>query len=353
MMYPVDKRSVTRRKTVSRQSTNGANIPKRPTPQAIYKTKYGTAVLAMAEDYLETMEEASVDLVMTSPPFALLRKKTYGNLEQKEYVDWLVSFGPLVQRVLKETGSFVIDLGGAYQKGAPLRSLYNFRVLLGLCDDCGFHLAEDFYWHNPSKLPSPIEWVNIRKLRAKDSVNTVWWLCKSAEAKANVSNVLAPYSDRMKQLIKDPEKFYSKAKRPSGHDIGMNFGRDNGGAIPPNLLQYPNTESNSQYIRLCRSLGIKPHPARFPSALPEFFIKFLTEPDDLVVDIFAGSNTTGEAAEALGRRWLSMECNREYVIASAFRFMEDWSEKETREFVEKARINKRPLKVTPKQATLF
>lgn len=338
---------------MSKESTNGANIPERPKPQAIYQTKYGTAVLAMAEDYLEQMDEGSVDLVMTSPPFALLRKKTYGNLEQKEYVDWLVSFGPLVHRVLKETGSFVIDLGGAYQKGAPLRSLYNFRVLLGLCDECGFHLAEDFYWHNPSKLPSPIEWVNIRKLRAKDSVNTIWWLCKSADAKANVSNVLAPYSDRMKKLIKDPEKFYSKAKRPSGHDIGMKFGKDNGGAIPPNLLQYPNTESNSHYIRTCKALGIKPHPARFPRALPEFFIKFLTEPGDLVVDIFAGSNTTGEAAEVLGRRWLSMECNREYVIASAFRFMEDWSENEIRDFATKAESNKRPIKVSSKQAVMF
>jgi len=349
----VDKRSIKWRRSVSKESTNGANIPERPKPQVIYTTRYGKAVLAMAEDYLETMEEESVDLVMTSPPFALLRKKAYGNLEQKEYVDWLISFGPLVKRVLKETGSFVIDLGGAYQKGAPLRSLYNFRVLLGMCDECGFHLAEDFYWHNPSKLPSPIEWVNKRKLRAKDSVNTVWWLCKAAEAKANVSNVLAPYSNRMKQLIKDPEKFYSKAKRPSGHDIDMKFGKDNGGAIPPNLLQYPNTESNSHYIRTCKSLGIKPHPARFPRALPEFFIKFLTDPDDLVVDIFAGSNTTGEAAEALGRRWLSMECNREYVVASAFRFMKDWSKEEIGEFVEKSETNKRPLKVVSKQAVLF
>lgn len=347
------KKSTKWRKNVSKESTNGANIAERPNLQTIYQTEHGTAVLGMAEDYLETMEKESVDLVMTSPPFALLRKKTYGNLEQKEYVDWLVSFGPLVKHVLKERGSFVIDLGGAYKKGAPLRSLYNFRVLLGLCDDCGFHLAEDFYWHNPSKLPSPIEWVNKKKLRAKDSVNTVWWLCKSPEAKANVSNVLAPYSDRMKKLIQDPEKFYSKAKRPSGHDIDMKFGKDNGGAIPPNLLQYPNTESNSHYIRTCKAIGIKPHPARFPRALPEFFIKFLTDPDDLVVDIFAGSNTTGEAAEAFGRRWLSIECNREYVIASAFRFMEDWPESDIADFVEKAKTSKHPIRVVSKQATLF
>lgn len=248
----------------------------------------------------------------------------------------------------------MIDLGGAYKKGAPLRSLYNFRVLLRLCDECGFHLAEDFYWHNPSKLPSPIEWVNKKKLRAKDSVNTIWWFCKSADAKANVSKVLTPYSDRMKKLIEDPEKFYKPAKRPSGHDIAAKFGKDNGGAIPSNLLQYSNTESNSLYMRMCKEFDIKRHPARFPRALPEFFIKFLTEPDDLVVDIFAGSNTTGEAAEMLERRWLSIECNRDYVITSAFRFMAEWTNEEVQRFIDKARGDlTKPIKVHPKQLTMF
>ena len=153
-----------------------------------------------------------------------------------------------------------------------MRSLYNFRVLLQMVDAHGFHLAEEFFWHNPSKLPSPIEWVNKRKLRAKDSVNTVWWLSKSAWPKANVSNVLAPYSDRMKKLIEDPEKFYRPKDRPSGHDIGSTFGKDNGGAIPSNLLQYSNTESNSAYLRLCKEYDLKAHPARFPRMLPEFFI---------------------------------------------------------------------------------
>lgn len=105
----------------------------------LYKTKLGRAFVAKSEEFLPQMEADSVDLVMTSPPFALLRQKSYGNLEQGDYVDWLVSFGPLVKRVLKDTGSFVIDLGGAYQKGAPVRSLYNFRALIRLCDECGFH----------------------------------------------------------------------------------------------------------------------------------------------------------------------------------------------------------------------
>jgi DNA modification methylase len=323
-------------------------------PIEVYRTKFGQAFLTQAEDYLHSMPENSVDLVITSPPFALLRQKTYGNLDQDEYVDWLVSFGPLVQRVLKDTGSFVLDLGGAYERGVPCRSLHNYRVLLRLCDEHGFHLAEEFFWHNPAKLPSPIEWDNKRKIRAKDSVNTVWWFSKSEYPKANISNVLVPYSARMKQLIKDPEAFYRPKDRPSGHEISGKFGKNNGGAIPSNLLQYPNTESNSSHIRLCKQHNVEPHPARFPRALPEFFIKFLTTPNDVVMDIFAGSNTTGAAAEMLGRQWISLECNLEYVIGSAFRFMAEWPEDEIAAFVRTARdVPVEPISVLSLQHALF
>ena len=271
---------------------------------------------------LTELEDHSVNLVFTSPPFALQRQKEYGNCDEREYVDWLMEFARLVKPKLRDDGSFVLDLGGAYQKGVPSRSLYPFRVLTRFCDELGFTLAEDFYWFNPSKLPSPIEWVNKRKLRAKDSVNTVWWFSKNPWPKADVSKVLTPYSDRMKKLIADPAAFYTPKKRPSGHDIGAAFGKDNGGAIPSNLLQIPNTESNGQYVTGCNTVGAKQHPARFPEKLPEFFIRLLTEPDDLVLDIFAGSNTTGAVAEREGRRWLGFELDMNYVAASAFRFIE-------------------------------
>ena len=194
-------------------------------------------------------------------------------------------------------------------------------MLIKFCDELGFFLAEDFYWFNPSKLPSPIEWVNRRKLRAKDSVNTVWWFSKTEWPKADIRRVLAPYSDRMKKLLENPAAFYTPKEHPSGHDIGGGFGKDNGGALPSNLLQIPNTESNGQYLGGCKTVGAKQHPARFPAKLPEFFIKMLTDPGDLVLDIFAGSNTTGQVAELLQRQWLSFEMSREYVAASAFRFL--------------------------------
>ena len=294
-----------------------------PKSSHVYRTPHGLQLCGNSCEILQQLDKDSVDLILTSPPFALLRKKTYGNRDQDQYVNWLCDIGKAAFPKLKETGSFVIDLGGSYERGKPVRSLYNFRVLLEFCDRVGYRFAEDFYWFNPAKLPSPIEWVNRRKMRAKDSVNTVWWFSKGDWPKADVSKVLTPYSDRMKKLLKNPDAFYSPAKRPSGHDISKGFGKNsNHGAIPSNLLQIPNTDSNSHYMRTLKALKQERHPARFPPELPAFFIKFLTDPGDLVVDIFSGSNTTGIVAESLGRRWLSIELDRRYAALSSVRFME-------------------------------
>lgn len=292
--------------------------------QVAYTTNLGQAIIGDSRDLLASLPDNSIDLVITSPPFALEgRKKAYGNLEGSEYIDWLLEFGRLVYAKLSESGSFVLDLGGAYNRGEPTYSLYQYRTLIRLCDEVGFKLAQPFYWHNTSALPAPIEWVNKRKLRAKNSVNTVWWLSKTSHPKADITRVLTPYSDRMKKMLQKPEEFvpHEGVERPSGHVMGLkSWTTDHGGAIPPNLLQMPNSESNSQYIRYCKALGIKPHPARFPETLPIFFIKYLTDPGDLVVDIFAGSNTTGHAAEGLQRRWIACELLPEYAAASALRF---------------------------------
>lgn len=300
------------------KSTESASLATGP----MYVTPHGSAYLGDSRELLQQLPAESVDLALTSPPFALQRQKAYGNEDQEAYVDWLIEFCRHVYCVLKPTGSFVLDLGGAYCKNRPVRSLYNFRVLIRLCDELGFRLAEEFFWYNPAKLPSPIEWVNKRKIRAKDSVNTVWWLSKEDEPKADVRRVLVPYSARMRKLLEDADRFYTPKKRPSGHDISHRFSDANGGAIPSNLLEIPNTESNSQYLRFCKAADVAGHPARFPERLPAFFIAFLTDPGDLVLDFFAGSNTTGAAAEVAGRRWIAFESDEEYLATSAFRFLD-------------------------------
>jgi len=284
-----------------------------------YQTQHGAAYLGESLALLQQLPAQAINLILTSPPFALTRKKEYGNKAADEYVDWFLGFAAQFKRILKSDGSLVIDLGGAYLPGYPVRAIYQFELLVRLCKDLGFFLAQDFYHYNPSRLPSPAEWVNVRRVRVKDAVNVVWWLSVSENPKADNRKVLKPYSDSMKQLL---ENGYKAKMRPSGHDISTNFAKDNNGAIPPNLLTLANTESNSAYLRRCKQAGLKPHPARFPIDFPKFFIDFLTDEGDVVLDPFAGSNTTGQAAEVARRGWLAFEIEETYLEGSVYRFQE-------------------------------
>jgi DNA modification methylase len=289
----------------------------RQLPRPYYSTHFGAAYQGDSLELLPALDDRSVQLIMTSPPFALKRKKEYGNVDPGEYVDWFVPFAKEMLRVLRDDGSFILDIGGSWNAGLPTKTLYNFELLVRLCRDIGFHFAEDFYWLNPAKLPSPAEWVTVRRIRVKDAINTVWWLSKTPFPKADNRRILKPYSKSMEELL---AKGYKPKLRPSGHDISSHFGNNHGGAIPPNLLTIANTESNSYYLRACRDAGLKPHPARYPIALPDFFIKFLTDLGDVVLDPFCGSNVTGEAAARLGRRWIGFEVSEAYLKASRFRF---------------------------------
>lgn len=284
-----------------------------------YRTALGAMVQGDAADLLRELPTGSVNLVVTSPPYALHFKKEYGNVDKSAYVKWFLPFAEQINRVLADDGSFVLNIGGSYNAGQPTRSLYHYRLLLALCDGLGFHLAQECFWYNPAKLPTPAEWVNVRRVRIKDSVEYVWWLSKSPFPKANNRNVLTEYSPDMKRLL---VKGYKAKQRPSGHNITGKFQQDQGGAIPSNLLERGNNESNSAYIKRCAEAKQKAHPARFPAALPEFYTRFLTDERDVVLDPFAGSNTTGFVAESLRRRWLGFELEPRYVENSQLRFAE-------------------------------
>jgi DNA modification methylase len=283
----------------------------------LYQTKLGKAYCADSLEFMRGMRRQSVDLVVTSPPYALYFKKEYGNADQREYVEWFLPFAEQIRRLLKADGSFVLNVGGSWTPGAPVRSLYHFRLLLALCDDLGYHLCQEFFWHNPAKMPAPAEWVNVRRIRVKDSVEYIYWLSASEFPKADNSKVLQAYSRDMERLIKRGVK---QTKRPSGHNIKATFSQDRGGAIPGNVITCGNNESNSAYIKQSKKQGKKIHPARFPAELPRFFIEFLTDPGELVMDPFAGSNTTGAVAEQLKRRWIAIEKNRTYANDSELRF---------------------------------
>jgi len=287
-------------------------------PEKFFNTEFGTMYHGDSLGLMhQSLEPKSVDLIMTSPPFGLVRKKSYGNEDADRYVEWFRPFADGFRRVLKDAGSLVIDIGGSWKVGTPTRSLYHFDLLIMLCREFGFHLCQEHYWWNPAKLPTPAEWVNVRRIRVKDAVNCIWWLSPTPWPKANNKRVLSPYSTSMLNLLKNG---YEAKLRPSGHDISEKFVRDNGGSVPPNLLAIANTESNGRYQDYCRENDIPVHPARYPAVIPEYFIRLLTDPGDLVLDPFAGSCVTGEAAEYSSRRWICCETSKPYLEGAVSRF---------------------------------
>jgi DNA modification methylase len=287
-------------------------------PKPFFRTENGRIYDGDSLGLLHSvLDEESVDLIMTSPPFGLVRKKSYGNEDADRYLKWFRPFAEGFRRVLKRSGSLVIDIGGSWKSGTPTRSLYHFDLLSMLCREYGFHLCQEHYWWNPAKLPTPAEWVNVRRVRVKDAVNCIWWLSLTPWPKASNRRVLAPYSDSMLDLLTNG---YDAKLRPSGHDISDKFARNNGGSVPPNLLALANTESNGRYQDYCREKGLPIHPARFPATIPEYFIRLLTDLGDLVVDPFAGSCVTGEAAEYTMRRWICCEISKPYLEGAIARF---------------------------------
>ena len=303
-------------------------------PTVAYETDLGRMIRGTIEETLSShlLDEyrGEIQLIFTSPPFPLNRKKKYGNLQGEEYVQWLSSLAPSFRDLLKPNGSIVVELGNAWEPGRPVMSALALRTLIALIDSAKLNLCQQFICHNPAKLPSPAQWVNVRRIRVKDSYTHVWWMSPVDEPKADNRRVLKPYSKSMTKLLES--KSYNSGRRPSGHNIGdESFLVDNHGAVPSNVLTFSNTGSYDDYQKYCRANKLATHPARMPIGLPEFFINFLTESDDLVLDPFAGSNTTGAASEKLGRRWLSIEPVDEYIAGSLGRFTGAVKESDLRE----------------------
>jgi DNA modification methylase/transposase len=289
-----------------------------------YTTEFGICIQGKAEEvlassFLERYQQ-QIDLIFTSPPFPLNRKKKYGNLQGEKYIEWLGNFAALFSKCLKPTGSIVIEVGNSWEEGRPIMSTLALRALLHFLDKGNFVLCQQFIHYNPARLPSPAQWVNVERIRVKDSFNQIWWMAKTDRPKADNRRVLKEYSDSMQKLLESQK--YNAGKRPSEFNIGAtSFLQNNSGAIPSNVLTLSNTQSRTEYLNYCRSNNIQPHPARMPLGVPEFFIKLLTESRDIVLDPFAGSNTTGAAAEQLGREWIAVEPNEEYVAGSRGRFL--------------------------------
>jgi len=309
----------------------------------LYTTKYGKLfvgdAIEISKQYLSRYYGRKFQLIITSPPFPLNAKKKYGNLQGDSYLEWFSALAPIFNDLLSDDGSLVMEIGNSWEAGRPVQSLLHLECLLGLVNnpDANLRLIQEFIAYNPSKLPSPAQWVTVNRIRTVDSYTHVWWMSKSDFPKADNSKVLRPYSKKMKQLI--ASKNYNAGKRPSEHSISeKSFAKDNGGSISHNLfelepidpdrnvrlphsvLSFSNSNSNDYFHRQCRKEGIALHPARMQAGLVSFFMEFLTDEGDLIFDPFAGSNTTGSVAEKLKRKWIATEINEDYAHDSIIRF---------------------------------
>ncbi len=306
-----------------------------------YKTDYGQMYISSIEDFMKSKEYSDltgkVQLILTSPPFPLNKKKEYGNLQGNEFKNWLAGLANGLTDMLTHDGSIVIEMGNGWEPNSPTFSTLPLESLLQFKEAAGLYLCQEFICYNPARLPSPAQWVTIERIRTIDSYTRLWWMSKSERPKADNRKVLRPYSKRMEKLLSN--KSYNSGKRPSNHVIGeKSFLKDNSGSIMPNVIQVQdimepgsarmpenifsisNTNSNTQYINACKSKNIVPHPARMPIELVEFFIQFLTDEGDIIFDPFGGSNTTGFVSEKLNRLWYVTEVKKKYAEQSKLRF---------------------------------
>ena len=290
-----------------------------------YSTTKGICLHAACEDaiekYLIPNYKGKIQLILTSPPFPLKRAKKYGNKNGEEYLTWLCGIGNQLKPLLTENGSIVIEIGNAWNANEPTYSTLPIKTLITFQETCNLHLCQEFIYYNPARLPGPIECVNKRRIRVKDSFTYIWWLSNTSNPYADNRNVKELYSKQMKKLLASGK--YNSGKRPSEHSISKSaFSIDNGGAIPSNVIIASNTQSHDPYLKACKIHNLDIHPARMASAIPEFFIKFLTQENDIVFDCFSGSNTTGSIAEKLNRHWISTELDKQYYEGSKYRFSE-------------------------------
>ena len=229
-----------------------------------YTTRLGTAYFGAVEDFLQS-ENANLicgklSLIFTSPPFPLVKKKKYGNQTGDEYLEWIVFVITKLSELLNKNGSLVIEIGNAWIKGSPTMSTLPLETLLAIQKNTDLYLCQQFICHNPARLPGPAQWVTIERTRIKDSFTHVWWFSPSERPKANNRRVLQPYKQSMKRLIE--RQRYNAGQRPSGHKISKDsFLIDNGGAIPPNVLEFSNTAWKVAYAKWCKKQNVPLHPA--------------------------------------------------------------------------------------------
>lgn len=268
------------------------------------------------------LDDESIDLVITSPPYA--DQRDYGAENTKiaadGYVEWFRPKAEQIYRVLKQDGSFILNINDKVVDG--YQHLFVFKLVILLCEEIGFHLVRDYIWHNPATPPNVYS--SGKYGRTKKSHEYCFWFSKGREWTFNMDPIRTPYKKGMDKFLKgEGGSERSQNTRPSTHsfDCGKVW-KNHGGADPGTVLSISNTSSNDSFMRLCKSKGIA-HPARFPEKLVEFFVLAGSNEGDIILDPFSGSGTTAVVAAKNYRNWIGIDANEQYCELAQERMLLD------------------------------
>lgn len=280
-----------------------------------FSTKLGIALWGDARKIFEKSTEP-IHLILSSPPYPLNEPRVYGNVKEKEYVDWLCYMIEPIVKNLVDGGSVVLNISNDISiKESPHKSLYKERLVLALHDRLSLYKMDEIPWVNTSKIPSN-PWATQKKVQMLPAWEPILWLCNSpTKTKADTTRILQPYSESHLRYVAHggSKKDYINGDGTYHVKKGA-FSQLNDGALPKNVFQRGHrSSSTNNYHQLCKFLGLPKHPATFPIEIPKYFIQFLTEKGDCVADPFGGRGTTLLAAEELGRRWIGGDIIWEYL----------------------------------------
>jgi DNA modification methylase len=288
-----------------------------------FSTELGAAIWSLSDDVFDALN-APITLCLTSPPYPLRNSRAYGNPSVSEYIEFIVESIRPIARNLVDGGSICLNISNdIFEPGSPARSLYREKLVIALAEELRLYKLDELIWNNPCKPPSPVMWASRTRQQLNATYEPIIWLSNNPKrVKADNRRVLEPHSEKHLDFVRK-----GGVKKAGSHSDGAywvrpgSYGKETQGKIPRNILTFPhNCQSQSLYKARARELQLPPHGAPYPLALATFLIRFLSEPDDLVVDPFSGSLTTGLAAENEGRRWLLTECMWEYLRGGGERF---------------------------------
>ncbi len=286
-------------------------------------TSLGIAIWGRSEIIGRDVIDEPVHLILTSPPYPLKVPRAYGNTTTEHYIDFIsMVFEPWIKK-LAPGGSIALNVSNdIFESGSPARSTYLEELTLELKRRFGLHLMDRMPWVS-NKAPGPLQWVSLKRYQLNVGYEHVLWFTNDPfKCFSNNQRVLQEHSEQHKRLMaKGGMQYHSTAADGNYVKKVGAYGRETAGRIPTNVLNFSNyCKSGRQVTAYAKQLGIPPHAAKFPASLCKFLIEFLTEPKQLVVDLFGGTLTMGEAAEETGRRWVCVETMWEYIKQSFPRF---------------------------------